>query len=326
MLSMPSLRPAAAGVPLAWRIFALNAAVFALGTAVLVLSPATVSSPIILTEALVLAAGLAAILLLNFFLLRRSLAPLERLMTLMRRVDLLHPSDRLPASGPAEVRELGAVFNEMLDRLEHERRESGRDSLSRQEEERRLVAQELHDEVGQAMTGVMLMLSRLVERAPVDLRDELLESREAARASLDDVRRVARRLRPEALDDLGLVPALTALITGFSELSGLQVARRFEPGLPALSADAELAVFRIAQESLTNAARHAGASTVQVRLDNVDSGVRLRVRDDGRGFGSARFGGGIRGMRERAVLVGGTFEIFEPREGGVEVRLTVPAE
>lgn len=313
-------------LPTVWRVVAVNALVFALGTAALALSPATVSSPLILTEALVLALGLAALLLLNLFLVRRSLAPLERLTALMRRVDLLRPGERLDAAGPPEVRELGRVFNEMLDRLEAERRQSGRDTLSRHEDERREVARELHDEVGQAMTGVMLMLSRLVDRVPAELRDELLEAREVARTSLDDVRRVARRLRPEALDDLGLVPALTALSAGFAELTGLRLERTLGNDLPQLTPEAELAVFRVAQESLTNVARHSSATKVELRLERLDSGIRLCVRDDGRRRGAVRFGSGIRGMRERALLVGGRLEVLAPQSGGIEVRLTVPSE
>jgi two-component system sensor histidine kinase UhpB len=127
--------------PLAWRIFLVNAAVFAVGAAALALSPATVSWPIALTEAVVLTSGLMAMLLVNLVLVRRSLAPLERLTQLMHRVDLLRPGRRLDITGPAEVRELGAVFNEMLDRLERERRESGWHAFQAQETERKRVAQ-----------------------------------------------------------------------------------------------------------------------------------------------------------------------------------------
>src|SRR5918999_3066570 len=149
--------------PLAWRIFLVNAAVFALGTAALALSPATVSWPIALTEALVLVAGLTTTLVVNLLLVRRSLAPLERLASLMHRIDLLQPGQRLDATGSAEVHELGAVFNEMLDRLEEERHESGWAAFQGQEMERKRIAQELHDEIGQALTAVMLQLSRLVK-------------------------------------------------------------------------------------------------------------------------------------------------------------------
>ena len=323
----PLRRPTAAvnRLSLVWRVFILNALVFALAAAALALSPATVSFPILLTEALVLIAGLVAILLLNLLLVRRSLAPLDQLMTLMRRADLLRTGERLAAGGPREVRELGSVFNEMIERLERERRESGRAALTSHEDERRLVARELHDELGQSMTAVMLMLSRLVDRAPDELQPELLEAREAARGSLDDVRRITRRLRPEALDDLGLAAALTALAADFGERTGLPLSRHIAGDLPPLSPEAELAVFRVAQESLTNVARHSGATRIELRLEPGEGHVRLSVRDNGCGLGGAGFGSGIRGMRERALLVGGSLELHSPRSGGVDVRLTIPA-
>jgi two-component system sensor histidine kinase UhpB len=311
--------------PLAWRVFLVNAIVFAIGTATLALSPATVSWPIALTEALVLIGGLTATLVVNFLLVRRSLAPLGRLASLMRAVDLLRPGQRLQGTGPAEVRDLGAVFNEMLDRLELERHESGWAAFRGQEAERKRVAQELHDEVGQALTAVMLQLSRAAKRAPAELQEELRDAQETTRASLDDVRRIARQLRPEALDDLGLVPALGALASAFAERTGMRVWRHLDDELPPLAADIELALFRVAQESLTNAARHADTNRVDLWLEPDYDGVLLRVRDYGKGLDSARPGSGIRGMRERALLIGGDLTIEKAVGGGVEVRLRVPA-
>jgi two-component system, NarL family, sensor histidine kinase UhpB len=311
-------------MPLAWRVFVVNAVVFAAGTAALALSPATVSFPIALTEALVLVAGLSAILLLNLVLVRRSLQPLERLTSLMRRVDLLRPGERLELSGPAEVRELGAVFNEMLDRLERERREAGREALRAQENERKRVAQELHDEVGQAITALMLQLGRVAKHAPEDLQPELREAQDATRSTLEDVRTIARHLRPEALDDLGLASALTALANAFGQRAGLRVGRRIDPNLPPLDPDVELVIFRVAQESLTNVARHAGTSRVDLHLEPERGGVRLRIRDYGRGLNGAQPGSGVRGMRERALLVGGELSVASQAGGGVEVRLDIP--
>lgn len=323
--SAMSVEIAVRELPLIWRIFLVNALVFAVGAVALAVSPATISFPIVLTEALVLAAGLVGTLLVNLVLLRRSFAPLEQLTALMRRVDPLRPGERLDADGPREVRALGSVFNEMLDRLEGERHASGRETMSRLEGERKRVARELHDELGQSLTSIMLMLSRLEERAPDELRPEVADARETTRATLDDVRALARRLRPEALDDLGLLPALTALTAAFGEAAGLQVERSFDKSLPQLAAETELAVFRVAQESLTNVARHAAATRVTVELRRAPGpAVQLRVRDDGAGLGVAPFGSGIRGMHERALHVGGRLEVFSPPGGGVEVRLTVP--
>lgn len=307
-----------------WRVFVLNAAVFVVGTLVLALSPATVSFPVELAEAIVLVVGLGTILLINLALVRLSFAPLERLSNLMRRIDLLRPGQRLDVTGPREVRELGYVFNEMLERLERERQESARTALAAQEAERKRVAQELHDGVGQTLTALLLQLNRLVALLPEQHRESVREAQEAARSSLDETRRIARELRPEALDDLGLASALAALAARFSEHAGIPVRRSIEP-LPPLGPDVELVLYRVAQECLTNVARHAGASRVELELREAGPAVELRVADDGRGLGaSASDGTGIRGMRERAMLVGGTLSVGNRDGGGVEIRLEVP--
>lgn len=312
-------------MPLAWRIFAANAVILVAATVALALSPATVSFPIALAEGLVLTAGLIGILAVNLLLVRRSFAPLERLVRLMRSVDLLRPGQRLHVTGSAEVRELGAVFNEMLGRLEQERQESGWDALTRQEAERKRVAQELHDEVGQALTAVMLQLGRLAKRAP-ELEEELGEALETTRASLENVRRIAKQLRPEALDDLGLAPALNALVAYLGARTGLRIRHRIPETIPPLSDEAELVVYRVAQESLTNAARHAGATRIDFSLEQSGRSLVLRVRDYGRGFEGRRHGSGIRGMRERALLIGADFSISSPGSGGIEVTLRVPVD
>ena len=310
--------------PFAWRIFAVNAVLLVVAAVALALSPATVSFPIALTEGLVLAVGLVAILIVNLLLVRRSFAPLERLTRLMRSVDLLSPGQRLEVTGPQEVRELGAVFNEMLERLEQERHESGWDALKAQEAERKRVAQELHDEVGQALTAVMLQIGRLAKKAPSDLGEELNEALETTRASLEDVRRIAKQLRPEALDDLGLVPALNALVANFAERTGLRIRSRLPESVPPIGDEAELVVFRVAQESLTNAARHAETTRVDLTLERNGRRLLLRVRDYGAGLEGTRPGSGIRGMRERALLIGADLSITGVSSGGTEVRLSLP--
>ena len=310
-------------MPFAWRIFAVNAVLLVAAAVALAFSPATVSFPIALTEGIVLAVGLVAILIVNLLLVRRSFAPLERLTRLMRSVDLLRPGGRVDVTGPQEVRELGAVFNEMLERLERERHESGWDALKAQEAERKRVAQELHDEVGQALTAVMLQIGRLVKNAPSDLSDELTEALETTRASLEDVRRIAKQLRPEALDDLGLVPALNALASTFAERTGLRINRRLPEAMPPIGDEAELVLFRVAQESLTNAARHAGNTRVDLTLERTGRKIVLHVRDYGRGIDGILPGSGIRGMRERALLIGANLSIANAQGGGTDVSLTL---
>jgi two-component system sensor histidine kinase UhpB len=213
----------------------------------------------------------------------------------------------------------------MLERLEAERRDSGRRMLAAQETERRRLARELHDQVGQTLTALMLEVGQAAERAP-EVRDDLRDAQEAARALSDDVREIVRQLRPEALDDLGLISALTVLSDQFGERSGIELRRRFASKLPPLDSDAELVLYRVAQESLTNVARHADASQVEVSLAALDGGVRLEITDDGHGLNAAVPGNGIRGMRERALLVGGLLTIESPQPGGVSVRLDVPSD
>lgn len=320
-------------VSLYWRIFGLNAVVLGSATALLLLAPVTVSVPVVLTEAVILIGGLAVMLVANAALLRIGLAPLDRVTRLMTTVDLLRPGQRLPVRGGGEVSELVSTFNSMLERLEGERVASSARAILAQEGERRRIAQELHDEVGQSMTAVLLALKRAADEAEEPLRGELQQAQEITRESLDEVRRLVRRLRPGVLDDLGLVSAVTSLATEFATHTGLRVLRRFDPDLPALDHEQELVIYRVAQEGLTNAARHAEARSVEVSLRSVDGCVVLEVSDDGRGIGAAREGAGLRGMRERSLLIGADLGISSLDDhpaapsapsAGTRIRLTVP--
>ncbi len=300
-----------------WRVFAVNTALLTIVTVVLLVTPVTISAPVALTEVLVVVAGLAVTIAANAFLLRQAFRSLDRLAQRMEMVDLLRPGQRLPVLRADEVGRVVIAFNRMLDRLETERRESGRRVLAAQEAERVAVARDLHDEVGQLLTGVLLLLN-------AD-DPELAEARQAVREALDEVRRISSELRPEMLETLGLVSALTELSTSFARVADIRVERRLDTHLPALEPDVELAVYRIAQESLTNIARHAGATAAVIELEAHPTSVVLRVADDGRGLPappSER--GGLRGMRERAVLIGAALAVARAPAGGVEVRLELP--
>jgi two-component system sensor histidine kinase UhpB len=153
----------------------------------------------------------------------------------------------------------------------------------------------------------------------------LEEIAEATRQSIDHVRRIARRLRPEALDDLGLVNALISLCRRMGQHSGVRIEPELANDIPGVSSETELVIYRVAQESLTNVMRHAGASEVLVALSNVDGGLRLVVRDDGHGLSQREgAGSGIAGMRERALHVGGRLTVSRAAAGGTEVRLDIP--
>jgi two-component system sensor histidine kinase UhpB len=308
-------------IPLFWRLFVPNAAVLLGAGIVLMIQPAN-------GRVLALGGGLAVLLTVNLVLMRRAFAPLARLASLMDAIDPLEPGRRLPALGPeSEVTRLTAAFNAMLDRLETERRESGYRALVAEEAERRRVAAELHDEIGQRLTAVLLQLDRAARSAPPELAQELTLTLTETKETLEGVRGLARRLRPEVLDELGLVPALRNLCDRIQDSTGLVVRRALEPELPALSPDAELVVYRVAQEALTNVVRHARTEAAEVMLGAHNGEVELRVHDAGVGVGrrtAEGSAGGIRGMRERALLIGARLEVVPAAGRGTEVRLHVP--
>jgi two-component system sensor histidine kinase UhpB len=314
-------------LPLVWRAFATNAAAMLLAFTALVFTPVTVSVPIGVRELVLLAIGLVVVLALNLLLLRPAFRPLDDLAETMRRHDPLMPGVRVPVDGEPDVAAVAQAFNEMLDRLESERRDSARQALRVLEGERSRIARELHDEVGQTLTGAMLQIEALAARIPDDLRDELDKLRETARSGTEDVRRIAKRLRPEALEDLGLQSALATLATSFGDQAHVDIRRRLEPVVP-LSKDAELVVYRVAQEALTNVVRHARASQVELRLRENDTRAVLTVRDDGCGLspGALPSANGIRGMRERAMLIGAQLHIDSGPGRGTEIKLSIPLD
>lgn len=305
------------------RLFLINGLLFTVGTLVLAVSPVTISSPVLLTEIPILIVGLALILAANAMLVRASLSPLDSLASVMQRVDLVQAGDRVTEEGNGDLQHVIHSFNDMLDRLETERSTSNAHALAAQEGERARIARELHDEIGQSLTVALLGLKRVVDRVPDDLREDALLARDAVRASLDEVRQVAHRLRPGVLEDLGLHSALRSLGAEVSRSSGVLVDVDIDPELPPLTADVELVLYRVAQEGLTNVARHARAGSAELALAVTPKGLTLRISDDGVG-GSREEGAGIRGMRERALLVGARLTVGDRQGGGTDVSLVVP--
>jgi two-component system sensor histidine kinase UhpB len=278
---------------------------------------------------LLIALAVFGVILLNSILLRRRLEPMERLVETMSSVDLASPGKRAEVTSGAadEVRRLSADFNRMLERLEHERRESGRAVLRAQEVERSRIAQDLHDEVNQALTAILLRLSATIQTAPPGLQEELRESQALVTQAMEELLHLARQLRPTALDDHGLVPALASQVANFGDRTGIRANFRRHGAVPKLSDEEQLVIYRVTQESLSNVAQHAGARHVDVELSFVGRTV-LRVRDDGEGFrvnGSGRTRLGVSGMRERALLVGGHLSIFSEPGDGTTIELTMGA-
>src|SRR5262245_31575912 len=281
-------------------------------------------------ECLVLTMALVLTFLLNTLLLRRRFEPLDRLLAMMERVDLSRPGRRLQLDTDipgmsTDIQRLAATFNRMLDRLERERRRSGEMVLQAQEEERKRIARDLHDEVNQALTALLLRIEAVAQDAPPELRAELAEIKRIANQAMGELLDLARQLRPTALDDHGLVAALRTHVREQGH-SGAAVQFFADPTLADLPADVQVVIYRVAQEALVNAARHSGANRIEVNLERQGDAVVLLVTDNGRGFTFAdeSKGLGLSGMRERALLVGGALEIDSRPGKGTTVKLRVP--
>jgi two-component system, NarL family, sensor histidine kinase UhpB len=318
-------------LPLLHRVAGLNAIllVLAVGITIAVLDPTRVSSFRVDGEIVLLVVLLAVAVAVNVYVVRRFVGPVQTLTALARRVDLTGEGERMPAVAvPSEAGELALTFNEMLDRLEAERRDATGRVLAGQEAERLRIAQELHDQIGQELTAVLLSLARVETRVPAELKGDVIDVQEAVRGSLEGVRQIAIELRPEALDDLGLESALAVLCERFAERTGLRITEHIDPELPTLSPEIELVVYRVAQEALTNVARHSGADQAELDLEHSGGVLALTVSDRGRGLPADYVGGtGMRGMRERATLVGAHLTIGpESAARGCRVRLALAPE
>jgi two-component system, NarL family, sensor histidine kinase UhpB len=282
-------------------------------------------------ELVVLGLALAATLLGNWLLLRRRFKPLDELIRTMEEVDLAHPRASQPGAqhaDNAEVLRLQTAFDRMIARLETQRREAGRAAVQAQERERRRIAQDLHDEVNQALTAVSLRLQASIERAPADLRRELIETKRLASQAMDELLALARQLRPAVLDDHGLVPALQSQVRDFGEQTGIDSSFQTRGPMPHLSPEQQLVIYRVTQEGLSNVAQHAEAGKVEVELSFIGRTV-LRISDNGHGFvpadGAKRNGTGLglSGMRERALLIGGRLTLSSGEDQGTRVELTI---
>src|SRR4051794_7935630 len=283
---------------------------------------------------LLLALTILLVLLVNIMMLRRRFGPLEQLIERVEAVDPAQDGDvdalSMGARGVAaeEIDRLTAAFKRLIARVDMERRRSGRLVLHAQEEERRRLARDLHDEVNQALTAILLRLEALSHEAPPALADELSEVKRLVNQAMGELLQLARQLRPTALDDHGLLPALETHIRRFASQTGIEADLRTSGETADLAPDQEIAVYRVAQEALANVARHADASRVEVDLEAAADGLELRVRDDGRGFESGGRGDGLGlgldGMAERARLVGGELTIDSRPGSGTELVLRVP--
>jgi two-component system sensor histidine kinase UhpB len=284
-------------------------------------------------EVMVLVLAAVATLAGNWMLLRRRFTPLDQMISAMESIDLAAPHPAAPPSphrDSIEVERLDAAFHRMIARLEAERREAGSAAIRAQERERRRIAQDLHDEVNQALTAVSLRLQASIEQAPPQLRRELTETKRLSGQAMEELLALARQLRPAVLDDHGLLPALHSQVRDFGDQTGMRTTFNARGTVPRLSPEQQLVIYRVTQESLSNIAQHSGAANVAVELSFIGRTV-LRISDDGGGFENppapspkGSVGGlGLSGMRERALLAGGQLSIWSGEGQGTRVELTI---
>ena len=219
-------------------------------------------------------------------------------------------------------------------RLQEELRTLSRRILSAQEEERKRISRELHDLVAQTLTGINVHLANLRIEAvqnTAGFTKNIARTQKLVERSVDKVHRFARELRPALLDDLGLVPALHSFMKSFTEETGIRVSLTAFAGVETLSSAKRTTLYRVAQEALTNVARHAHAGRADVRIKQLPNAVRMQIKDDGRSFDAERLlhsrknkRMGLLGMRERVEMVGGKFTIESTPGNGTTIAAQIP--
>jgi two-component system, NarL family, sensor histidine kinase UhpB len=320
--------------PLFYKILIANVAVMGmlvLGCAVLVQSAGGADEPLL---GLLLASGIVVSGLTNAVILRLALQPLKALEHTAARISAGDLAARVPPSELADrqTERLATTFNGMLDAGDAYRRrlrDIAARALNATEEERKRIARELHD--GTAQTLAALRVRLRVARSTTDSveRDALLERiSEQLREATEEIRHIAQGLRPPALDMLGLGPAIESYARTVGETAGLLVETDIAPVEGLLPPEAELALYRIVQEAVSNVARHSGSHSARLRLDTAGGTVCAVVEDRGSGFDVKRemasSGLGLFGMQERGAYVGGTVEIDSEPGRGTRVRVTIP--
>jgi two-component system sensor histidine kinase UhpB len=320
-------------LPLLYRVLIANSAIVVLGAVVGTWATALATRrevqfggiPLVLVFALL---GVVLSVAVNYVVLRAAFRPLEmlaRVAEAVRQGDLTARATPLPAGDP-QMAHLAQTFNRTLDQLERDRaalRHVASQVISAQEEERKRVSRELHDDTAQVLFAQLLRVAALKGSPNPEVRAAAAALEEMTVEALEGVRRLALELRPPALDDLA---------QRFGEQLGVEVEFQARGPRGRLPAEVELVLYRVAQEALTNVAKHAGATAVAVDLDRGPIDVTLSVRDNGVGFdpratvaeSPAGAGLGLFGMAERLALVGGGVSIWSTAGDGSEVFAFVP--
>src|SRR5436190_9830086 len=208
---------------------------------------------------------------------------------------------------------------EQSQRMQGQLRLLSRQLLSAQEEERKKISRELHDVIAQTLTSINVQLATLKREAAIDARGlerNIARTQKLVEKSVNVVHRFARELRPTVLDDLGLIPALHTFMKSFREETGIRVSLSAAAAVEQVNGDKRVVLYRVAQEALTNVARHAQASQAQVKIQKLDDAIRMKIKDNGKGFQAERLSHGkknrrlgLLGMSERVEMVNGNFTV-----------------
>lgn len=332
-------------VPIFYKVLVANMMIVLVGavagtyvTARLVTSPHNAPNPWLILA--FVAAGFVLSAVVNVVVLRAAFQPLdslERVAEAVRRGDLSARAEPITFGDPQLAR-LAETFNDTLGRLERDQEQLRLLTIKvigAQEDERKRIARELHDDTAQILFAQLLRIAAMKTSGPETTPTQVDQLEEMTVEAIEAVRRLALELRPPALDDLGLREALEGLTQRYSEQMGIPIAFHTAGFRERLDPAVELVLYRVAQEALTNVAKHARARSASVVIDRRNGQVCLTVEDDGIGFDNGMSAGhehrglglGLFGMEERVMLVGGTLRISRVSPGGgTSIRAVIPLD
>src|SRR5436305_6568016 len=332
------LRPVL-GIPVFYKVLFANSIIIFIGAtggtwlaSSLMNSHQSLATPVVLL--LFVSLGWLVSVFLNFVVLQIAFRPLMDLGKVMNRVQAGERSLRARLTGvDPQANPLARTFNTMLEAIDEATRLRASQIINAQEQERKRIARELHDETSQVLTSLLISLAILEESITTqEARDRIADTRKLAHQTLRAIRNLSIDLRPSALDDLGLLPALRWYVKEYQQKCSIEVefaAQGFKQRLPA---EMETALYRIVQESLTNTARHANAHKVLITMKEDADAVYVTIKDDGCGFDVGTLlktpdqerGLGLAGMNERAVLLDGSLSIHSGPGHGTTIEVHIP--
>ncbi|MEK6537404.1 MAG: sensor histidine kinase [Actinomycetota bacterium] len=288
--------------------------------------------------ALFLISGLALSILTNYLLVKIAFRPLEDVSDTMKAIRAGYRGIRVPeVTDDPQIEELSKSLNSMLNTMDMQRKKAAASVIKAQEEERKRIARELHDETSQSLTGLVIGIRMVQEIVPdymPDVQERLENINDLAHATLNEVHTMAVRLRPSVLDDLGLAPALRSYAREYSENTGIPVEMQLLGMSHRLTPELETVLYRVIQEALTNVARHSNATSCRVTLRRKEQVVQGVIEDNGQGFDSQKVmlsdekgrGLGLHGMKERIELVGGSLEFAARPVKGTTIFIEAPLQ